>query len=385
MYQLEGVIHMVFLVPGKKKQHSKAYTYFGISLLFSAVLLFLSRNVNGFAQWYATYIFPQMPNTLGRLFSPVPFSGFEMGLYLLLISGFSAFVFVFYFILKKPINWQNRLSRLGRISLCTVSSLFLLFTLTCAVNYSRDTFAESYGLPVHNSTNEDLKKLCLILIQDLKELTPQLEFDENGILSLEKVNIGEDARASMEKIGQRYPTLSGYYPKPKPVLFSKGMSYLGITGIYSPFTMEANYNDNISPYIIPYTTCHELAHLKGYMKEDEAGFIAYEASRNSDSKVFQYSGALNALVFSLNALYANVSIDEFKAIYSEIPSQARMELQQSRLYWKEHTAPITSVAKAANDKYLMANAQAAGTKSYGIMVDLLLAAYADELEEDLLL
>ena len=28
-------------------------------------------------------------------------------------------------------------------------------------------------------------------------------------------------------------------------------------------------------YNIPHTICHELSHLKGYMREDEANFIGY--------------------------------------------------------------------------------------------------------------
>ena len=45
-------------------------------------------------------------------------------------------------------------------------------------------------------------------------------------------------------------------------------------------------------YNIPHTICHELSHLKGFMREDEANFIGYLACIGSDSPDFRYSGYL---------------------------------------------------------------------------------------------
>lgn len=53
------------------------------------------------------------------------------------------------------------------------------------------------------------------------------------------------------------------------------MSYLDISGIYCPFTFEANVNVHMNDVLIPVTMCHELSHLSGYMREDEANFIAF--------------------------------------------------------------------------------------------------------------
>ena len=68
------------------------------------------------------------------------------------------------------------------------------------------------------------------------------------------------------KLGEQYPQLAGYYPKPKPVLFSRLLSIQQLSGIYSPFTVEANYNAEMTPYNIPHTACHELSHLRGFMR-----------------------------------------------------------------------------------------------------------------------
>lgn len=82
----------------------------------------------------------------------------------------------------------------------------------------------------------------------------------------------------------------------------------------------------MTPFLIPYTICHELAHQKGYRKEGDAGFIAFMASINSPSKVFQYSGLFHGLVFTLNALKHEVSAEEFNRIYQKLTEPVRIQL-----------------------------------------------------------
>lgn len=52
-----------------------------------------------------------------------------------------------------------------------------------------------------------------------------------------------------------------------------------------------------------------------------------------------------------------------------------MEIAANQAYWKAHRKKITEISNKANDAYLKANAQSAGVKSYGLMVELLLAEY----------
>ena len=57
------------------------------------------------------------------------------------------------------------------------------------------------------------------------------------------------------------------------------MSRTEITGIFIPFTMEANVNVDIPDYSLGSTMCHELAHLHGFIREDEANYISYLACK----------------------------------------------------------------------------------------------------------
>ena len=107
----------------------------------------------------------------------------------------------------------------------------------------------------------------------------------------------------MFSLGATYPELSGYYPQPKGLLFPAFLSVQNLSGIYSPFTIEANYNSAMVSYNLPFTICHELSHLRGFMQEEEANFIAYLASSQSDYKEFQYSGSLMGWIYCMNVLY----------------------------------------------------------------------------------
>ena len=51
----------------------------------------------------------------------------------------------------------------------------------------------------------------------------------------------------------------------------------------------------------------------------------------------------------------------------------RRDLAQRAEHWAQYEGPLQDVSNAANDAYLKANNQADGMRSYGRMVDLLLA------------
>ena len=145
--------------------------------------------------------------------------------------------------------------------------------------------------------------------------------------------------------------------------------------------MEANVNIDISPYSIGATMCHELAHLRGFMREDEANYIACRACMASDSPDLQYSGTMLALIHTGNALYGK-DPERYFTVYREHYTEAvSRDLVANNEYWDQFEKPVigdTSIGEIAdkvNDTYLKANDQTDGTQSYGRVVDLLLAEY----------
>jgi len=288
-----------------------------------------------------------------------------------------------YRIYKKQGNIAYVLSRAILNVACTLSILMFLFVIFAGVNYYRYSFTSYSKLIIRNSSVEELYSLCQELADEAADIRAQLRIqgdteDENGVLQLSKTSwreVSKTAEESFEKIAEEYPVLGGFYGDPKPVVFSRFMSKMEITGIFWPFTMEANANVDATEYSVPAAMGHELAHLRGFMREDEANFIAYLVCKQSDSLYFQYSGVMLALSYAGNELYRQ---DE--GLYQQVRETynigMRADLREEYYYWKQfEDTVISTVSNSMNDTYLKANNQDDGVKSYGRMVDLLLAEY----------
>ena len=186
---------------------------------------------------------------------------------------------------------------------------------------------------------------------------------------------GRTGQRAMEKLGQRYRRLSGHYPFPKPILNTWILSVQQTTGVYSPFTVEANYNRDIAYYDIPFTICHELSHLRGYMQEEEANFIGVLATIGADDLYFNYSGYVSAWVYAGNAL-ARVDSTAFATLYSRINARTRQDMLYNNAYWKQFEGKPAEAHEQLNDAYLKLQGQTTGVRSYGHVTDLMLEYFA---------
>lgn len=186
---------------------------------------------------------------------------------------------------------------------------------------------------------------------------------------------GRTGQRAMEKLGQRYSRLSGHYPFPKPILNTWLLSVQQTTGVYSPFTVEANYNRDIAYYDIPFTICHELSHLRGYMQEEEANFIGVLATIDADDLYFNYSGYVSAWVYAGNAL-ARIDSTAFATLYARINARTRQDMLYNNAYWKQFEGKPAEAHEQLNDAYLKIQGQATGVRSYGHVTDLMLEYFA---------
>jgi len=268
--------------------------------------------------------------------------------------------------------------------LCLVAVIFFGYVLLCGVNYHRYPVAYHLGLAVENSTEEELSGLYTELVQQAVELRKQLDsVDENGVyvLPCSEKELGREAQKAYEAFAGEYPVFGGRYPVPKHVFFSRLMSWTEITGVFTPWTMEANVNIDISPYSIGSTMCHELAHLRGFMREDEANYISYRVCMASSSPDLQYSGTMLALIHTGNALYGQNAERYFELYQTYMSPAVSLDLVANNEYWDQFEEPVVGdttvgeIADKVNDAYLKANDQTDGTKSYGLVVDLLMAEY----------
>jgi len=192
----------------------------------------------------------------------------------------------------------------------TVLTVSLVMTLNCFILYHATPFSKMY-FPAYEQeeyTLEELLEVRNLVVEECNRLSGLMKRDEEGNI-LYDGDLREQAIVSMKQLGKNYGRLSGFYPKPKPLYASDFFSQQYMCGYYFPFSMEANYNDVMYIMNMPSTLCHELAHLKGYIFEDEANFIGFLACVNSEELLFQYSGYLSVLNYLDNDFYRAVGRD----------------------------------------------------------------------------
>ncbi len=261
---------------------------------------------------------------------------------------------------------------------CMASVIYFFYSFGCGINYYRYNVSDLLGLKVTESTKEDLYNLTLELADNASALREQLtNEDEDGAYKLpySKFELGRQAKKAFENLAEKNSLFGGHYPAPKCVMLSKLMSRTEITGIYTCWTMEANVDVDIPDYSIGSTMCHELSHLRGFIREDEANYISYIACMEGD-KDLQYSGTLLALIYTGNALAAKDGDLYADAWFNHYSDEVRRDLAGGSEYWKQFENTVVSeTTEKLNDSYLKANEQEDGTESYGRVVDLLLAEY----------
>lgn len=264
--------------------------------------------------------------------------------------------------------------------LCFGGVVYLVFTVNCGINYYRSTFAQTCGLPVKPSSAAELTRLCGNLADDADAQRARVATDGEGVMKLSTrdfARTAQQARQSFDLLSADYPLLPSGYSAPKPVLGSRLMSRCNLTGMFFPFTFEANVNTDAPEYTIPVTMCHELSHLRGFMREDEANFIGYLACEKSESADFKYSGTMLAFTYASNALLAADEKADAR-VWSCLSEGVKKDLAYNSAYWKQFEGPVAKISDSVNNSYLKANRQSDGVQSYGRMVDLLLALQRKE-------
>lgn len=258
----------------------------------------------------------------------------------------------------------------ARVLTTLLALILLLFTLTCAPNYYRFTFAEQSGLAIRESSILELEALCDELIE--KTNAARLLADD---IDKPFAELSQTAFDAFNTLTIDYPFLGRAQAPAKPMLFSEILSVFNLTGFYFPYTAEANVNDHMPQIETAFTICHELAHTRGFMREDEANFIGYLACLKSPDANLQYSGLYVALLQSMKALYRADSQRYFALREKYSPALVR-DIVSVQQYWDKYfDTPAAEASNIINDTYLKANNLSDGTQSYGRMVDLLLAQY----------
>ena len=259
--------------------------------------------------------------------------------------------------------------------------LYALFVFTFGVGYRTTELAERIGLDRRKVTASELADTTRIVVGELNALADDVAFvrntgsvrpyghDETVALCLE----------SYDKLSDRYPFLARLDAPVKQLVVSDLMTYTHISGVYTFFTGEANLNYNYPNFVNVSTTAHEMAHQRGIAREDEANFIAFLVCTGSDDPYMRYAGYLNLYEYLSDALRrADPAARE--EIAAQLDLRVRYDLYCYSLFfdrYRENTA--AKVSSTVNNTYLVMQGTE-GERSYGLVVDLAVAYYRDNVQ-----
>lgn len=346
-----------------------------------------------FCDWYVENIFPIGVEIYGRVTGLFPFSVGEYMIVAGIILLLTALVWGIFFMclrkrMKKKGNYAiNKRHLVNYYKFCLVIVVVVVLVLM-------SNFVILYGCsPMEIGTRtgqkeysvRELEILRNYLVENANTLSCQIERDAKGH-ALYRGDLQQEAKKAMRNLAKKNPRLGGYYPNVKPIQNSRIMSMTGYTGVYFSFSMEANYNNELYATIYPETFCHEYAHLKGYIFEDEANFWGYLACVESEDIFFQYSGYLSALDYVEWAYFERVGRDRYEEQIrlnelAEADSWVwlKEEVEEEIYYSDEHIADVaeklSEVREVVHDTSLKFVGVEDGIASYDRVTELLLQYY----------
>ncbi len=329
--------------------------------------------------WYARRVYPRVHGLVAWAAEHVPVSLGETSLLVLA-------AFVLWRLLRGFGRWRagrrslpNLLGHALAQLLGSAGFVYAFFLLVWGLNYARAPFAESVGLEVRPATTEELAAVVEGLVERANARRAGLGEDGEGTLALRagKAGVLAELDAAYAKAGAEAPVLAGRPPVARVAFASPLMTAFGISGIYWPFTGEPHVNGDVPDATFPFHACHEVAHQRGFAREDEANFIAYRACSSSSDPDVVYAGILGALLHAWSALHT-ADAPRAAALRARCSAAVLRDWEAIQGFWQPKTKVVyvTRLAgERTNQVYLKAQGQREGTRSYGRMVDLLIAEY----------
>jgi len=239
---------------------------------------------------------------------------------------------------------------------------WVIFQVMWGINYSRPGIGAQFKLEDSRLTPEDIHHLSEVLLKETNRYAPGRT---NGPYS-------HDAQLSViyqayDSLGTKYDFLKYSNPSFKTSLFGVIGNYMGYGGYYNPISAEAQLNDRLPSFGLPYTCAHEVAHQLGFAKESEANFIGYLAALHSTDSSLLYSANLDLFLYANNALRRYDS-SAARFFFNQLSPIARNDLKEYSQFIKKYQGPVDELTTRFYTQFLHLNNQPEGMQSYSRVV-----------------
>lgn len=340
--------------------------------LFSLIIHIATLNIPAFADLVSNTIGTAVRFLLAKLTMWLPFSFAE---FIIISLPVWLFIMIYWAVKAASSKKQYVYAKYVCFLLCIILCIYSSFVLTLGTAYHGKTLDQKMGINTELVSPTELYDTASILIDGAHTELENIEFKygSSSVMPYDLDTMNDLLNKAAKKAADKYPFISKLSSNLKYVLLSEPMSYTHITGVYTFFTGEANININFPDYTIPFTAAHELSHQRGIARENEANFCAFLICMESDDPYIRYSAYVNMYEYFSSPLYSADS-ELYYQLNAKIDNKIKYEMIAFNEFFDKYEKNVVSeVSGTINNNYLQLQGQTAGSKSYGLVVDLAVA------------
>lgn len=234
---------------------------------------------------------------------------------------------------------------------------FLLtwFIVFWGAGYQRLTPEQRLKLDTSAITPEESEQLRGMLLEVMQHNLPADAASRDAGRAL------ASAAAAMRDIFREWDGATPAIPSrvkatPKGLLLFNSTS-----GICAPFTLEAHVDGALPDTWFVSTGAHELAHIAGMCREEEAEFIGYAAGLRASDPFARYAAALNLYLDIARQLPSQ----QYREAVEKLPETAREDIKRMREISQRYRVDwFSKISWRVYDSYLKSQGIAEGVKNY---------------------
>lgn len=273
-------------------------------------------------------------------------------------------------------RWETLARGVCRLVFFASLCVFLFMSLFM-VQHSAPALADRLGLKVGLYSQAQLEEFGYYAAEQVNHLAEQVSRNDEGDCEFGSFRaLSQAVQAEYETLAADCPVFD--VPRPGPVkqslLGGRIMSLVDLAGYYFPWTGESIVSSDVVDSHIPFDIAHERAHALGLGPEAECNFAAWLTLKDSTDVRLQYSAWFNAYIYVSNALYRQ-DREASAALAQTLCDPVRHDIQVLNASLARFEGPLNRAGNAINNAYIKSTGQPDGVRSYGKVVDLLLAYY----------
>ena len=331
----------------------------------AAALAFIPLPAGWVERWYSVAFYPHIQRALTPLSNRLPFAVFDVLLIVLAAAVLGSLA-------RATVrSWRERSARpLGRAILhvaTTGAVLYVVFLVLWGLNYRRVAMGDRLMLDRPLPATEDVVQLGLMAVSQLNTLYPSAHEANAHPPEWQDTSL----RAAFSQVEHTLSDAADAQPgRLKKTLLGPYFRWTGVDGMVNPYGLEVLTNPALLPFERPFVAAHEWSHLAGYADESEANFVGWLTCIRA-SPAAQYSGWF-FLYWQVAGELDSASRARVNMALTDGP-RGDVNAVIARLR-RDEVPALQTASWQVYDKYLKANRVAAGVRSYGLVVNLILRA-----------